>query len=734
MERMTYNALENKVRRYAPNCDFARLHKAYEFAKTAHSGQSRESGEPYVTHPLEVASIVADMELDCDALIGALLHDVVEDTEVTVSDIEKEFGSNVALIVDGLTKLSKLHFASKEEQQVENLRKMFLAMAKDVRVIIIKLADRLHNMRTLKAKSEEKQREKARETLEVYAALAHRLGMSKIKWELEDISLRYLDPIAYKEIAESINQKRREREQYIADITAALEVGLENRGIKATVTGRAKHFYSIYRKMYTQNKSIDELYDLFAVRAIVDTVKDCYAVLGMVHELYYPMPGRFKDYIAMPKPNMYQSLHTTVIGPNGTPFEIQIRTWEMHRVAEYGIAAHWKYKEGTTDASDMDSKLAWIRQILEIQNAAVDSDDFMRALKIDMFADEVFVFTPKGDVLNLPAGSTPIDFAFAIHSAVGCRMMGAKVNGKIATLDYVLQNGDIVEIMTSSAVHGPSRDWLKICKTSQARSKINQWLKKERREENVMRGKELTERELKRIGVSHADLFRPEWVETLCKRYGFANLDDLYAAVGYGGLAVNKAISYLREKYRSEMHTEVTKSDGTPAPKPGNAPHKTVQKKQRKAYNNNGVVVRGIENCLVRLSRCCNPVPGDDIVGYITRGRGVSVHRLDCPNIKSTGEEAQRLIEVYWENAPASQSYLTELQIASNDRTGLLSDVTACISDIKIPITNINLRITKEQIALINVTIEIKSTDDLIKVSKKIRQIPGVFEVKRSNL
>lgn len=721
-----YNALVNKIKKYASGCDFDKLNKAYRFAKDAHEGQFRNSGEPYIIHPLEVAGVVAEMELDCDALIGALLHDVVEDTEVTIQDIEREFGANVALIVDGVTKLSKIHYTSKEEQQIENYRKMFLAMAKDVRVILIKLADRLHNMRTLKAMREDKQREKARETLEVYAALAHRLGMSKIKMELEDLSLRYLDPIAYHEIADSINQKRREREQYIADIIAALEVGLENLEIQATVTGRAKHFYSIYRKMFTQNKSIDELYDLFAVRAIVDSVKDCYAVLGMVHELYYPIPGRFKDYIAMPKPNMYQSLHTTVIGPNGTPFEIQIRTWEMHRVAEYGIAAHWKYKEGASGENDMDSKLTWIRQILEIQNDTMDSDDFMRTLKIDLFADEVFVFTPRGDVINLPAGSTPIDFAFAIHSAIGCKMMGAKVNGKIATLDYVLQNGDIVEVMTSAAVHGPSRDWLKICKTSQARNKINQWFKKERREENVLRGKELIDRELKRIGVAHHDLFRPEWVEPLRKRYGFASLDDLYAAVGYGGLTANKAISYLRERYRTEAKLEIPKLDALPEQEPEPA------KPRRNKTSGNGVIVKGIENCLVRLSRCCTPVPGDDIVGYITRGRGVSVHRRDCTNIKTTGDEAQRLIEVYWENSPQEQSYLTELQIASNDRTGLLSDVTCCISDVKIPITNITLHITKEQVAVIHVTIEIKNTDQLLKVSKKLRHIQGVFEVKRS--
>ena len=567
-----FESLKKRVLEYNANFDIAKLEKAYELARTAHEGQMRESGEPYLTHPLEVAYILADLELDCDTLVGALLHDVVEDTSYTVADINREFGESVGIIVDGVTKLSKIQYTTAEEQQVENLRKMFLAMAKDVRVILIKLADRLHNMRTIKAKSEKKQREKARETLEVYAALAHRLGMSKIKWELEDLSLKYIDPVAYKEITESINLKKQEREQFINDIMDTLKKKTDEMGINSHVMGRAKHFYSIYRKMFTQNKSIDELYDLFAVRIIVDSIKDCYAVLGMVHELYYPIPGRFKDYIAMPKPNMYQSLHTTVIGPDGTPFEIQIRTWEMHRVAEFGIAAHWKYKEGVSGKTDVDAKLEWIRQLLEIQNSVVDTDDFMRTLKIDLFTDEVFVFTPKGDIINLPAGSTPIDFAFSIHSAVGCKMAGVKVNGKITTLDYILQNGDIVDIMTSSAVRGPSRDWLKLCKTSGARSKINQWLKRECRDENIQHGKELIDRELRRVNLSHSQLFRTEWVDMLCKKYSFSSLDDIYAAVGYGGLTVNKVVGKLREEYRQAMkkekpETEIVQSEQTPQKK-----------------------------------------------------------------------------------------------------------------------------------------------------------------------
>lgn len=725
MDEKSFEALIQKVQSYNPKIDIEKLTKAYELANSAHEGQLRNTGEPYIIHPLAVAHILADLELDCDSLVGALLHDVVEDTDCTVSDVSREFGDSVGIIVDGVTKLSKIQYTNKEDQQIENLRKMFLAMAKDIRVILIKLADRLHNMRTLKAMSEDKQREKARETLEVYAALAHRLGMSKIKWELEDLSLRYLDPIAYKEITESISQKRKEREQYIDDIIETFRQKLSEIGISAQLMGRAKHFYSIFRKMYAQNKSIDEIYDLFAVRAIVDSVKDCYAVLGMVHELYYPIPGRFKDYIAMPKPNMYQSLHTTVMGPSGIPFEVQIRTKEMHKIAEFGIAAHWKYKEGTSGQSDMDEKLEWIGKILEIQNETVDSDDFMRTLKIDLFADEVFVFTPKGDVINLPAGSTPIDFAFAIHSAVGCRMAGVRVNGKIATLDYNLQNGDIVDIMTSSAIHGPSRDWLKICKTSQARTKINQWFKKERREENILRGKDMIDKELKRIGVSHSELFKPEWIEKLIlKKYGFHTEDDMYAAVGFGGLTVNKVLSRLKEEYRLTH-----KNDASIL-----MPATSAKKKKSSGC---GIVVEGIENCLVRLSRCCNPVPGDNIVGYITRGRGVSVHRADCPNIKAEEKSptgSGRLMKVYWEESCAGgAAYLAEIQVASYDRPGLLAEITGMLYEMKIPLSAVHTKTTKEQIAYIYITIEVNSKEQLEIVVKKLSNLGGIFEVTRTN-
>ncbi len=720
----SFEALIQKVQSYNQKIDIDKLTRAYELALNAHEGQLRHTGEPYIIHPLAVAHILADLELDSDSLVGALLHDVVEDTDCTVAEISREFGDSVGIIVDGVTKLGKIQYTSKEEQQVENLRKMFLAMAKDVRVILIKLADRLHNMRTIKAMPEDKQREKARETLEVYAALAHRLGMSKIKWELEDLSLRYLDPIAYREITESISQKRKEREKYIEDIMETFRQKLSELGIHAQLMGRAKHFYSIFRKMYAQNKNIDEIYDLFAVRAIVDSVKDCYAVLGMVHELYYPIPGRFKDYIAMPKPNMYQSLHTTVMGPHGIPVEIQIRTQEMHKIAEYGIAAHWKYKEGVSGKSDMDEKLAWIGKILEIQNETMDSDDFMRTLKIDLFADEVFVFTPKGDVINLPAGSTPIDFAFAIHSAIGCRMAGVKVNGKIATLDYILQNGDILEIMTSSAVHGPSRDWLKICKTSQARTKINQWFKKERREDNILRGKEMIDKELKHLGYSHSELFKPEWIEMLLKKYGLQTEDDMYATVGYGGLTVNKVMSRLKEEYRLAHKNDAQSVRSASASK-------------KKKHIGNGIVVEGIENCLVRLSRCCNPVPGDSIVGYITRGRGVSVHRADCPNIQAGGqteENAERLISVHWEHEyDGNSSYLTELQISAYDRQGLLAEITNMLYEMRILITAVHTKTTKEQIAMINLGLEVNSKEQLELVTKKLSRLGGVFDVSRNN-
>lgn len=723
-----YKRLVEKVKKYNPNCDFALLEKAYHAAKTAHEGQLRVSGDPYIIHPVEVANILAEMELDCTSIIAALLHDTVEDTNYTLDQIKQSFGEEVALLVDGVTKLEKIPYTTKQEQQVENLRKMFLAMAKDIRVILIKLADRLNNMRTLKYKPPEKQVETAKETMEIYAPLAHRLGISKIKWELEDICLRYLDPKGYYELVDKIAIKRKEREAYINQIMETLKEKTKEIGIEgAQVDGRAKHFYSIYRKMVEQNKTIDQIYDLFAVRVIVTSVKDCYAVLGLVHELYKPMPGRFKDYIAMPKPNMYQSLHTSLIGPEGHPFEVQIRTWDMHRIAEVGIAAHWKYKEGSSSESDLDNKLVWLRQLLDWQNEMRDAEEFMETLKIDLFTDEVFVFTPKGDVINLPAGSTPIDFAYAIHSAVGNKMMGAKVNGKIVQLDYTLKNGDIVAILTSASVHGPSKDWLKIAKSSQAKNKINQWLKKEKRDENIIKGKDIVEKELKKQGLVFNQLFKPEWLEPILKKHTFNNLEDLYASIGFGAITANKIISRLKEELRKTLKPEELQELMIESV--------NQQKAEKKKRNipENGVVVKGIDNCLVRLSRCCNPVPGDDIIGYITRGRGVSVHRRDCTNVVNSTDGDTRLIEVNWyKESSANTAYKADITVLANDRAALLMEVTNAIGESRIPLKGINARTTREQIAVMTLTLEITDTEQLDRIIKKLKKVDGVFEVNRS--
>lgn len=721
-----YEELKEKIRKYNAGCDFDLLDKAYAMAKKAHEGQLRESGEPYITHPLEVAHILADLEMDCTTIIAGLLHDTVEDTNCSFEDIKEQFGESAAMLVDGVTKLDKIPYTTKEELQAENLRKMFLAMAKDIRVILIKLADREHNINTLKYMPEDKQKEKARETLEIYAPLAHRLGISRIKWELEDSSFRYLHPKEYYDLVEKIAKKRREREEYINSIIEEIRSKTTELGIETQIEGRPKHFYSIYRKMKQQNKTIDQIYDLFAVRVIVNTVKDCYAVLGLVHELYKPMPGRFKDYIAMPKPNMYQSLHTTLIGHDGHPFEVQIRTHEMHRVAEFGIAAHWKYKEGVTGRNELDNKLAWLRQMLEWQKEARDANEFVETVKVDLFADEVFVFTPKGDVINLPIGSTPIDFAYAIHSAIGNKMMGARVNGEIVKLNYQLKNGDIVEILTSSSVHGPSRDWLNIVKSSQARNKIRQWFKKANREENIQRGREIIEKELKKQGLQYSQLFRNEWVDIVLKKYNFNTVDDMLSAVGYGGIGVNKIIARLKEEYRktlkaeelAELERDQAKQDKDP-------------EKRKKKPPENGVIVKGIENCLVRLSRCCNPVPGDEIIGYVTRGRGVSVHRKDCVNVTGAREEKERLIEVQWYTA-GNASYKAEITIMANDRTQLLMEVTNTLGEAKIPLKAMNARTTRDQIAIIGLTLEIVDTEQLEKIIKKLRKVDGVFEVTRS--
>jgi GTP pyrophosphokinase len=720
-----YSRLYEKVKHYNKNCDFELLKEAFELSKAAHDGQQRISGEPYITHPVEVAIILAELELDCTSIIAGLLHDTIEDTTCTFEQLKSKFGEEIANLVDGVTKLGKIPYTTKEEQQVENLRKMFLAMAKDIRVILIKLADRLHNMRTLKYMAPEKQIEKAKESLEIYAPLAHRLGMSKVKWELEDLSLRYIDSKGYYELVEKIAKKRKEREAFIHEIMGTLTQKTKEIEIDAHLDGRPKHFYSIYKKMYEQNKTIEQIYDLFAVRVLVHSVKDCYAVLGLVHELYKPMPGRFKDYIAMPKPNMYQSLHTTLIGHEGIPFEVQIRTWEMHRIAEVGIAAHWKYKEGKSNDGDLDNKLSWLRQLLEWQKEMRDAKEFMETLKIDLFTDEVFVFTPKGDVISLSAASTPIDFAYAIHSAVGNKMMGAKVNGKIVPLDYSLKNGDIVEILTASNIHGPSRDWLKIVKTSQAKNKINQWFKKEKREENIVRGKEIVEKELKKNGLTYAQLFKPEWVDLLLKRYNYNSVDDLYASLGFGGITINKVISKLKEEYKKTLKPEELEEQIF------EAVSSQKSEKKKKIVPENGIVVKDIENCLVRLSRCCNPVPGDDIIGYITRGRGVSVHRKDCVNVINAPDPADRIIEVSWYSAN-NVAYKADITVMANDRTALLMEITNVIGEARIPLKAINARTTKEQIAIMNLTLEIVDTEQLEKIIKKLKKVVGVFEVTRN--
>ncbi len=716
-----FEVLMEKIKKYNKNAEEDRelIYKAYLLCKEKHGDQLRHSGEPYFVHPYEVTCILADMELDKDALIAGLLHDVIEDTDYSYDEMKEEFGEQVAMLVESVTKLDKIKCISKEEAHIENLRKMFFAMAEDIRVVLIKLADRLHNMRTLKHMKPEKQLQKAKEALDVYAPLAYRLGISKIKIELEDLALKYLDSVAYYEIVDGLVQKQAERDAYVENVRSVIAEKMDEMGIKCHIAARAKHIYSIFRKMYTQNKTLDEIYDLFAVRIIVDTVAECYAVLGIVHEEYKPIPGRFKDYIAMPKPNMYQSLHTTVIGPDGQPFEIQIRTWDMHKVAERGIAAHWKYKEGKAgDTKNLD----WVNKLLEIQSEAVDPEDFMRTLKIDMFADEVFVFTPKGDVIGLPAGSCPIDFAFYIHSAVGYKMTGAKVNSKIVTLDYKLKNGDIVEVITSSANRGPSRDWLKIVKTSTARNKINSWFKKENREVNIEKGKSSIETELKRLGFSYVDLFQTKYLEPMLKRYGFSNIDEMYAAIGFGGITAAKVITRLRDSYQSEHKEEVT-------------PEIIAKETKKKSHkSDSGIEVRGVDNCLVRLSRCCNPVPGDDIIGFITRGRGVSVHRCDCVNVlpeKLTDEMRSRIIECNWLD-DISSAFNTEISIECINRPGVLADVIGVVSEQKLNLIAANARALKDRTALIDITIEVSSKEQIENITRKLHRVPGVYDIKRT--
>ena len=727
VKEMTIEDVISNTKKHNRRSDSKLIKKAYEYAKNKHGEQLRKSGEPYIIHPVQVAYILSTLGLDDSTICAALLHDTVEDTGVTKEDLSHEFGKEIAELVDGVTKLSKLQYASMEEQQVENYRKMFLAMGKDIRVILIKLADRLHNMRTLKFLSRDRQIANANETMELYAPLANRLGMYSLKWELEDLSFKYLYPEEYRELVEGINRKREERLKFIDMIMEEIKKALKKQHIEAEITGRAKHLYSIYRKMKRDNITLDQVYDLFALRVIVNSVKDCYAVLGVVHELYNPMPGRFKDYISVPKPNMYQSLHTTLIGPKGTPFGVQIRTWDMHRIAEYGIAAHWAYKEASfmgnkkANVKVEEDKLSWLRETLEWQKDMQDPDEFLNTLKTELFEDEVYVFTPKGKIIALPKGSTPIDFAYNIHAEIGNKMTGAKINSKMMPIITQLKNGDIVEIITSDQSKGPSRDWLKFIKSSKAKNKILAWFKKNEREANIVKGKELIEKEIKKIGMTHSEFFKNDYLQAALDRYKYNSADDMYASVGFGAISPGKIVARMLEEYRKDHENENLE-----------AKLEELSKERTKISkpSNNGIVVKGIDNCLVKLSKCCNPVPGDEIIGYITKGRGVSVHRKDCPNVKSLISEEDRMIDVYWYEAEKAK-YNVEIEIDANDRSGLLSDIIREIEDTKSKLVAVTSKATKERIAITEVTIEVENIDELNKVLKQLRKIDSVYEVKR---
>ena len=727
VKEYTLDDVIKEMKKHNRKIDIKMVSRAYEFAKSQHEGQLRKSGEPYIIHPVQVAYILSTLGLDDSTICAALLHDVVEDTNVTKKDIIEKFGEEIADMVDGVTKLNKLEYATIEEQQVENYRKMFLAMGKDIRVILIKLSDRLHNMRTLKYLSRDRQIANARETMVLYAPLANRLGMYSLKWELEDLSFKYLYPEEYRELVAGIDKKREERLKFIDQILDQIKVALKKQKIEGEITGRAKHLYSIYNKMKRDNITLDQVYDLFALRIIVNSVKDCYAALGVVHELYTPMPGRFKDYISVPKPNMYQSLHTTLIGPKGTPFEVQIRTWDMHRVAEFGIAAHWAYKEASfrthkkANVVVTDDKLSWLRETLEWQKDLQDPDEFMKTLKTELFEDEVYVFTPKGQIKALPKGSTPIDFAYTIHEAIGNKMVGCKVNSKMMPIITKLKSGDIVEILTSDQSKGPSRDWLKFVASSIAKNKILSWFKKNQRDENIEKGKDAVEKELKKLGLSHTEIFKPEFVQAALNRYKFNNTDDMYASIGFGGITAGKVVARILEEYKKE-HNEANIEK--------KIEQLTSQKLVEDKSYNAGVIVKGIDNCLVKLSKCCNPVPGDDIVGYITKGRGVSIHRKDCTNIKSLISEENRMIDVVW-SKNEEKAYDVTIEIYANDRTGLLADLITAINSIKTKLIAINARTTKEKMVIAEVTVEVENIEELNKVLKTLRKVDSVYEVKR---
>ncbi len=739
-----YRDLILRVHKYHPSDDITLIEKAYHLAERAHKDQVRKSGEPYIIHPLCVSIILADLEMDKETIAAGLLHDVIEDTIMTEDEIKEQFGSDVALLVDGVTKLEQLQFSNESgdkaldrfEMQAENLRKMFLAMARDIRVIIIKLADRLHNMRTLKYKSLESQQRIAKETMEIYSPIAQRLGISKIKVELDDLSLKYLEPEAYYDLVDKIAVRKSVREKYIQNIVDEVSVHIKNAGIKAQIDGRVKHFFSIYKKMKNQNKTIDQIYDLFAVRIIVDTVKDCYAALGVIHEMYKPIPGRFKDYIAMPKANMYQSLHTTLIGNNGQPFEIQLRTYEMHKAAEYGIAAHWKYKiasDGKKIEDSEEEKLSWLRQILEWQQDMSDNKEFMNLLKsdLDLFSDSVYCFTPTGEVKNLPAGSTPIDFAYNIHSAVGNKMIGARVNGKLVTIDYEIKNGDRIEIMTSQNSKGPSRDWLNVVKSTQAKNKINQWFKNEFKEENIVKGKDLLNLYCRAKGINISELMKTEYMEAIKNKYGFRDWDSVLAAVGHGGLKEGQIINRMMELYEKAHKKEVTDQEILAAVAENEAARRAVQIKSK-----SGIVVRGIHDLAVRFSKCCSPVPGDEIVGFITRGRGISVHRTDCINIINLPEEErERLIDAEWEGSPdevSGEKYFAEIKIFANNRNGLLADITRALTEKNIDIISLNTRVNKQGTATMATAFEISNREELNHIIDKIRSIESVIDIERT--